>query len=359
MKVKELIRRIERIVPPDWALPDDPIGLLVGDPERDVKRVLVGLEAATAFLRQAVRRKADFLLVHHPLIYHPLRRLLENDPVQRLVRELIRRDMALYAAHTNFDLHPEGMAKTWAVKLGCRSMHPLAPKPQGRRLKLVVFVPPEHTDKVREALAGAGAGNIGEYSRCSFSARGEGTFCGSEESNPFTGRSGVFERAEEDRLEMILPERAKWAVVNALYAAHPYEEPAYDLFELDEFRDLRQALWIGEFERALSWDEFLRRVSASLPRPEPLGGVRPKPRRRIRKIALATGGGASLISMAAGLDVDAYLTGEVGYHSLWEANELGLNVVTAGHGGSESLFAESIVPLLSRYINEVVWLTEQ
>lgn len=359
MKLKELIRRIERAVPPDWALPNDPIGLLVGDPEREVKRVLVGLEATTAFLRQAVRRKAEFLLVHHPLVYHPLKRLLENDPVQRLVRELIRRDMALYAAHTNFDLHPEGMARTWAVKLGCRSMHPLAPKPQGRCLKLVVFVPPSQTDKVREALAAAGAGHIGEYSQCSFSTRGEGTFCGSEKTNPFIGQSGIFERAEEDRLEMILPERAKWAVVNALYAAHPYEEPAYDLLEMDEFRDLRQALWIGEFEKALSWDEFQCRVSASLPRPEPLGGVRPNPRRRIRKIALSTGNGASLISMAAALDVDAYLTGEVGYHSLWEANELGLNVIAAGHGGSESLFAESIVPLLNRYADGVVWLPER
>ena len=120
MKIKELIRRIEHAIPPDWALPDDPIGLHVGDPNRTVRRVLVGLEASSSFLKQAVRRKADLLFVHHPLIFRPLKRLVENDPVQRLIRELVRSDIALYAAHTNFDLHPGRNGSIVGAKVGLR-----------------------------------------------------------------------------------------------------------------------------------------------------------------------------------------------------------------------------------------------
>jgi dinuclear metal center YbgI/SA1388 family protein len=358
MKLKELIRRIEHAVPPDWALPDDPIGLHVGDPEKEVQRVLVGLELSTAFLKQAERRKAELVLVHHPLIYRPLRQLLESDPVQRLVRELVRRDMALYAAHTNLDLHPEGMAKVWAKKLGCTSMQPLAEKPQGRQLKLATFTPPDHTDRIRRALGAAGAGAIGDYSLCSYTLQGEGTFQGSQGANPFIGKSGNFERVREDRLEMILPERAKWSVVKALYETHPYEEPAYELYPLDIFRDLRQALWIAEFERKLSWDQFMQRIYASLPGLQTPGGVRPDRKRRVKRIAISTGSGSSFLSTVASLGVDAYLTGEVGYHQLWEAEELGVNTVTVGHDWSESFFAETIVPLVSKHCDGVEWAPE-
>lgn len=358
MKIRDLVQRIEHAVPPGWALPDDPIGLHAGDPNRDVKRVLVGLEASTAFLKQAVQRGAELLLVHHPLIYRPLRRLLENDPVQRLIRELVRRDIALYAAHTNFDLHPEGMAKVWAKKLGCVSMRPLAEKPQGKQLKLVTFVPSEYTDRLRTVLGKAGAGTLGDYLFCSYTLQGEGTFQGAEQTNPFIGKSGNFERVREDRLEMILPERAKWNVIQTLYEIHPYEEPAYELYILDEFRDLRQALWIAEFDRKLSWEEWIQRIRVSLPKLETPGGVRPIRKRRVKRLALSTGSGSSFISTAASLDVDAFLTGEVGYHQLWEASELGFNVTTVGHDLSESFFAEAMIPLVKKYCSEVEWMPE-
>ena len=251
------------------------------------------------------------------------------------------------------------MAPLWARKLGCASMQPAADKPQGRRLKLVTFVPSDCTDRLRAALSDAGAGNIGEYSHCSYASKGEGTFLGSDRTDPFIGEQGAFERAAEDRLEMILPERAKWSVVKALYNVHPYEEPAYDLYRLDEFRDLRQALWIAEFKKALTWEEWMNRIHASLPKLETPGGVRPNRKKRIRRIALSTGSGSSFVSSVASMNVDAYLTGEVGYHLLWEANEMGLNVVTVGHDLSESFFAEAAIPLVERDCPEVTWLAEK
>ncbi|MEW6235651.1 MAG: Nif3-like dinuclear metal center hexameric protein [Candidatus Omnitrophota bacterium] len=356
MKLHELVRLIENAVPLEWALPDDPVGLQIGDPDREVHRVLAALEASTEIIRQAVRQKADLLLVHHPLIYSPLRKLLENHPIQRLARELVRQDMAFYAAHTNMDLHPEGMAKVWAEKLGCEQAHPLASKPQSGRLKLITFVPPDFTDRVRQALAEAGAGVIGEYDLCSFSLRGTGTFRGSDRSNPFIGRAGALEKAEEDRLEMILPNEKKHAVVNALFAAHPYEEPAYDLYPLEDFRDIGQAVWVAEFRKKLTWNAFMERVKKSLPHPPEFGGVRPDAKRKVGRIALSTGSGSSVLPIVKKLDVDAYLTGEMGYHYLWEANEERLNTVTVGHGVSESLFPETIIPLLQRFTDKITWI---
>ncbi len=358
MKLKELIGLIEHAVPLDWALPKDPVGLHVGDPDQEVKRVYVGLEVSSDFLKKAIRNKADMLLVHHPLIFQPLKRLVENDPVQRLIREIVKHDLALYAAHTNLDLHPEGMAKIWAQKLGCSTMHPLANKPQGRQLKITTYVPEDHLHSIRDALGKAGAGVIGEYDQCSFSVQGEGTFRGSEHSNPFIGNAGVFEKAAEIRLEMLLPERAKWSVVKALYAAHPYDEPAYELYILDEFRDLNQAVWIAQFDKKLSWDDFINRVSHSIPNSEFISEMRPDKRKRIQQIAISTGSGSSLVSLAANLGVDAYLTGEVGYHQLWEANESGLNTVVVGHGQSESFFAETIIPIVDKFTENITWIGE-
>ncbi|MFB3787897.1 MAG: Nif3-like dinuclear metal center hexameric protein [bacterium] len=358
MKIKDLTRILEHAVPLEWALPDDPVGLQVGDPEREIRRIMPGLEMSTHFLEEAVRLQADFLLVHHPLIFRPLRRLLESDPVQRLARELIRRELALYAMHTNLDLHPQGMAPLWARKLGCARVTPLTAKPQAARLKLVTFVPPEHTDRVREALGRAGAGIIGEYDQCSFTSRGTGTFRGSGRANPFLGRAGAFERADEDRLEMVLPVARKWAVIQALYQAHPYEEPAYDLYALEDARDMRQALWIAEFDRKLSWSEFEKRIMKSRPGLKSLGGVRPDRRRQIRRAALSTGSGNSMLPLIYPLDVDVFLTGEMGYHYLWEAKENRLNVITIGHDFSETLFAETVTAILEPLTRgtDILWL---
>ena len=358
MKLAEFVRRLEPIIPLSWALPEDPVGLQIGDPEQEVKRVIVTLEVSTRSAQKAIAEHADVLLAHHPLIYRPLWKLLADNPVQRLAGELIRNRIALYAAHTNFDLHPQGMAGVWAKRLGCIRAKPLAAKPQAGQLKLVTFVPAEYTDSVRQALAQAGAGRIGDYDLCSFTTQGIGTFRGSEKTNPFIGQAGVFEKQEEERLEMILPAHKQTAVVNALYASHPYEEPAYDLYPLQDVRGLRQALWTAEFKKKLSWSEFAQRVAQSLPAPVSLGGVRPDRRRKVQRIAISTGSANDLIATVADLEIDAYLTGEVGYHYLWEAEERRLNVMTVGHGASECWFSQAVLAMVAPAIDEITWIRD-
>jgi dinuclear metal center YbgI/SA1388 family protein len=355
MKLNEFIKIVERVIPLEWALENDPVGLQIGDGNREIQRVALAMETSAKLLQKVTAKKADLLFVHHPLLFRPLKRILENDPVQRLARELIRRDIALYAAHTNLDLHPQGMAKIWALKLGCKSAKPLLARPQADQLKIVTFIPPGHVDHVREALAKAGAGRIGEYDLCSFNLEGVGTFRGSEHTNPFLGQAGVFEQEQEIRLEMILPTKRQNAVVNALYASHPYEEPAYDLYPLQSGRDIQQAVWLAEFEKKITWQELEKRVDKSLPLSPTFVNVRPDPQRKIKTLAISTGSGSSLIPLASSLGGDAYLTGEVGYHQLWEAEERGLNVMTVGHGSSESLFPETVHALLQKHVDGIDW----
>lgn len=358
MKLWELIKQIEAIVPPGWALPKDPIGLHIGDTKQPIQRVFVALEATRELVEKAAKQKCDLMFVHHPLLFHPLASILEGDAVGRIARRLIQNDIALYAAHTNFDLHPEGMAKRWLSKMGCTNIHPAMPKPKGQELKLVTYSPPSHTAEIRTALSAAGAGVIGEYDQCSYTSAGYGTFRGSEATNPYTGQAGMFEQVDEERVEMVLPPSRKAAVVEALFAAHPYEEPAYDIYPLETVIDLRQALWIGEFAPEKTWPEFEETIHQSLPIPPSLNGVRPRPDGKVGRIAVSTGSGSSMIQAASRLGVDAYLTGEAGYHNLWEAHEQGLNLVLAGHGVSESFFAETAIDLLKPRISDIEWVSE-
>ncbi len=359
MILKDLLKSIERVFPKEWALEGDPVGLLLGDPEQEVHNAMAALEVSSDLLKQIKRKNVEFLFVHHPLLFHPLKRVLENDPVQRLVRELIRNDIALYAAHTNVDLHPQGMAKTWASKLGCKKAEPLAAKPQAGQLKLATFVPAENANQVREALSAAGAGIIGEYDLCSYNLEGYGTFRGSEQSDPYLGQAGQLETEAETRVEMVLPQGKKQQVVKALWEVHPYEEPAYDLYPMEDVKGLEQALWIAEFEKAISWKQFEERVQNSVVSYAAITNNRFIPKKKIKKIAISTGSGSRFIQMACGLEVDAYLTGEAGYHLLWEAKEAKLPVITAGHDASELFFAETVIPLLQPFTSDVNWLAEK
>ncbi len=344
--LRELLHIFERAVPPQAALEGDPIGLHVGDPSQPISKVMTALEVTGPIIDQAEKAGAELLLVHHPLIFSPLKRLTERGAVERLTARLIRSGIALYAMHTNLDLHPQGMGLTWCRRLGLQDPSPVLPPPKSSEFKIVTFVPESHLERVREALARAGAGRIGDYDTCSFAHPGTGSFRGGERSKPFAGQAGCLEFEAEQRLEMVVPAGRVSPVVTALAEAHPYEEPAYDLIRLADFRDLAHAVWTGGFEKGLPWDAFLSRVSKSIPGFTGARASTPPRRTRIRRVALSTGSGSSCLPVAMGLDVDAYLTGELGYHLFWEAREMGFPVVAVGHYESERFFSETVKRIL-------------
>ncbi|HEY5387220.1 MAG TPA: Nif3-like dinuclear metal center hexameric protein, partial [Thermoleophilia bacterium] len=232
MKVRDVIAAVDRLASFDLAEPWDHVGLQVGSPSDAVRGVLVTLEVDDAALDQAVASGCDLLLVHHPLIFDPLERLSDDSEAGRLALRAARGGAAVIAAHTNLDKAHGGIADIIAELLGLEATAPLAPA-AADALKLVGFVPADGADLVRKALFAAGAGVIGEYEHCSWAVEGQGTFFGREGAEPTRGRAGRDETVSELRLEVVFPRRLKRRVTGAYVAAHPYEEPAYDLYPVE------------------------------------------------------------------------------------------------------------------------------
>ena len=232
MKLSEIIPLLEEIAPPEYAKPDDAIGLQIGDPDQDVRRVIVTVDVTPAVVGEAIRRSADLLVAHHPLVsvkYAPLASIRLDVYPQSLVYKLVNAGTALYVMHTNYDAAAGGINDVLAERLGVVDTKVLEPTYAGKMFKLVTFVPGEAVDAVRDALAEAGAGVIGNYSHCSFQSPGTGTFKPMPGAEPYVGKVGELEKAPEFRLEVLVPEAGLHDAISALLAAHPYEEVAYDV----------------------------------------------------------------------------------------------------------------------------------
>lgn len=325
---------IEELAPLHWAESWDNVGLQVGDPAAAVQRVLVALELTDAVMEEAERLGCDLVVVHHPPLFRPLKALrFDSRPARRLLR-LIRSGIALYAAHTNLDQAPGMTNDTLAAAAGLTECEVLKPTGEERYVKLVVFVPKGHEDAVRDALAGAGAGHIGNYSHCTFQVPGIGTFLPLEGTNPFIGQQGRLERVEELRLETIVPESVAARAVQAMIAAHPYEEVAYDLYPLANPGTARGHGRIGRLGQPVRLAQLAERLKAALR--TPAVRIVGDPDRMVATVAVGAGAGADLIRPAAARGADVLVTGDVKYHEAQEALDLGLALVDVGHYSSEA-----------------------
>jgi len=332
MKIKDVAAVMEEIAPARFAEEWDRIGLQVGDAEASVDRVLVALTPTPRVLDEAVERGAQLVVSHHPLIFKPLASLTGASAVERLVAGFVRRGVALFAAHTNYDSAPGGVNDVLAQCLGLRDVRPMVAA-RAKLRKLVVFVPPRNVEDVAAAICGAGAGSIGKYSNCTFRSEGTGTFLPSEAARPHIGRPGVLERVPEVRLESIMPEHRTAAVVQAMLAAHPYEEPAFDIHPLEndiEESRLGRCGTLPEPMRAREFAEFVaRKLDAQATR---FAG---DPEASVRNVAVCGGGGGEMFAEAAARGCQAYVTGDVKYHTLADARDAGLVIVDAGHAETE------------------------
>lgn len=335
LTVKKVISYLEEIAPPSLALPGDPIGLQLGNPGAEVKRVMVSLDPDILTVREAVNSGVEMLVTHHPLFFHKLSSIDESRPVGALVSEAIRGRLNIYSAHTNFDIAPEGVTFKLAEAIGLPTTEAEVLEVTGSEqlLKLVVFVPAGHEDIILNALFGAGAGQIGRYSHCSFQTGGTGTFMPEEGTTPFIGVSGVMEKVDELRLETILPATRRAGVISALIKSHPYEEVAYDLYPLDlEGKNVGLGLLIDSGE-SFSLERLVQLCRENLTECSPRGIGFGKS--DYRKIALCGGSGGSLIEHTAGRGADILISGDFRYHDLKQAEELGLALIDAGHAATE------------------------
>lgn len=313
--LREVLDVLEAAYPPDLAMDWDAVGLVCGDPAETVEKVLFAVDPTPETVDEAIGSGAQLLVTHHPLLLRGVHGVGADTPKGALLHRLIRSGVALYTAHTNADVADPGVSDALAAALGLAVDGPLEPDPAPALDKVVTFVPVGPAiAQVHAALSDAGAGNVGNYSHCSFATAGTGQFLPLDGAVPAIGEVGKLERVAETRLEMVLPRSRRRAVLAALRAAHPYEEPAFDLLEMAPVPSARGLGRVGTLPRSEPFAEFTRRVARALP--ATAWGVRGAgdPEREVRRVAVCGGAGDSALGAAARAGVDAYVTADLRHH---------------------------------------------
>ncbi len=345
-KCREIMAIMETLAPPELAAEWDNVGLLLGDPEKEVRRILVALDVTPEVVEEAGSRGANLIISHHPLFFRPWKNLRFDCGQGALIRRLIQEDIMVYSAHTNLDFAALGVSYHLAVKLGLEDIEILKPTYQERYYKLVTFVPAEAESQVREAICAAGAGWIGNYSHCTFRIPGTGTFLPLAGTNPYIGQEGKLEEVKEYRLETILPRERLPEVLQALHKAHPYEEVAYDIYPLANEGPAQGIGRLGQLPQPVSLQELALTVKKELgvERVVVVGDSE----RKIKKVAVCGGAGSDMIETARVKGAEVLVTGDIKYHEARRALELGLALIDAGHFATERV----IVPALVQYLQE-------
>lgn len=310
-----VVAALEAAYPPALALDWDAVGLVCGDPDEPVSRVLFAVDPVPETVDEALDTGAQLLVTHHPLLLRGVHGVGADTPKGALLHRLIRGGVGLFTAHTNADIAAPGVSDALAAALGLTTVGALQPEPAPALDKIVTFVPiGPAIAQVHTALAAAGAGRLGNYSHCSFATAGTGQFLPLEGAVPAVGEIGTLERVAETRLEMVLPRAARRDVVAALRAAHPYEEPAFDLLEMAPLPSARGLGRVGELPEPEGFAAFTRRVAAALP--ATAWGVRGAgdPDREIRRVAVCGGAGDSALDAATAAGADAYVTADLRHH---------------------------------------------
>lgn len=349
-RVNDLLGLLNGLWPPGLAEDWDNVGLQVGDPDAEIKRVLVCLDAEEIALAEAEKTGAQVIISHHPLLHRPLKRLTPGDETGRVLFRAIRNGIAVLSAHTNLDRAADGLNDWLAARLGLIDPQPLERPQSGAFYKLVVFVPAGHEDELMEAVFAAGAGQIGNYDRCSFRTSGTGSFRGDDGTSPFIGAAGKYEEAEELRLETIVPADRLTKVVARMRKAHPYEEVAYDLLPLANLQPEVGLGRIGDLPAPLSLQGFAEQVRSRLQ----VATLRlvGEPQKMIRKVAVCGGSGVSLLADALRRGADCLVTGDVKYHDAQRARAEGLALIDAGHFATEQLMVAELSSRLRQVVAE-------
>jgi dinuclear metal center YbgI/SA1388 family protein len=319
--VGSVVAELDHLYPRQWAQNWDAVGLVCGDPADPVTRVLLSVDPVADVVDEAIARDADLLVVHHPLLLRAVQSVATTDFKGRVLHRLIRARCALYVAHTNADVAVPGVSDALARVLGLADLRPLAPDPADAVDKVVVFVPHHAADQVVDAMAEAGAGRIGEYNRCAWTTPGTGTFVPSGRAQPFVGTAGRREHVDETRVEMVLPRTSRLAVVEALRAAHPYEEPAFDVLELASDSGERGIGRVGNLPEPTTLERFAAHVARVLPATAQGVRVAGNPVAVVRTVAVCGGSGDSLFGAVRASGADVYVTADLRHHPASEARE--------------------------------------
>ncbi|WP_294285163.1 Nif3-like dinuclear metal center hexameric protein [uncultured Chryseobacterium sp.] len=344
MKLRTVISKIEERIKISQAEDFDNVGLLCGSWDRDVSGILVCHDALEQVVEEAILKNSNLIVCFHPIIFSGLKSLTGKNYVERAVIKAIENKIAIYAVHTAFDNDFFGVNRRICDQLGLKNLKVLQPKKNNLK-QLTVFVPKEYSGKVREALFSAGAGNIGFYDECSFTINGNGTFRPVEGSDPFSGQQDVRENADEDMVSVIFEDYKQGQILNAMKTAHPYEEVAHQIYSLDNTNQYSGLGMYGDLEEPMEEKDFLKLVKEKFG----LEMIRHSDfnNKKIKRVGVLGGSGATGIRSAISKKCDAYLTGDVKYHDFFLA-ESKMLICDIGHFESEQFVTQQLFEILSQ-----------
>lgn len=340
MKLSKIIGILESYAPTKLACQGDNIGLQVGTEEAEIKKIILTMDLTLEKLKKIQPNNNVLIVTHHPLIFDPLLNVNLKTAKGSLIAELIKKNVNLYVAHTNLDAAPFGVNYYLGKLLGIEDEETqvLWPTYVERLYKVVVFIPTEKIKQIRLAMASAGAGQIGDYSCCSFSVKGEGTFLAGTTSSPYIGSKGVFEKFREERLEMIVGDINLGNVITAMKKHHPYDEVAYDVYPLaNEGRVYGLGRYV-ELEKERDLNHFIKKIKGRI------RGYTYK--KKIKKLAYVSGTSKKVFREAANKKVDCLIIGEIDYHQELVAREEKIIVIELGHFESENFIFKKMIPFL-------------
>ena len=345
MICREIINSLEQLAPARYAESFDNVGLLVGHKEKQVSKIMLALDASEDVIDQCVEQKVDLLITHHPIIFSPLKRLNWDDLNARRVMKLLENNIACYAIHTNFDI--KVMAEEAARKLNLSNPQILQVTHVQKYKKLVVYVPTDSVDKVRAAMTHEGAGFIGNYSDCTFGAKGTGSFKPLEGTNPYIGKQDELTFTDEVRLETIVKEEDLNRTIQAMLRVHPYEEVAYDIYNLENEVQCEGIGRYGYLKNDMTLSDLVNIVKNQfgVSKVKVWGDVN----RKVASVAISPGAGKSMIKDAKKAKVDVFITGDIDHHEALDCVEEGLMIIDAGHFGTEYFMVDIVKEYLKKF----------
>lgn len=347
MKLKTLVKKIESKYPLNLAYDWDNVGLLVGDFDSEINKVMVSLEANENVIQEAIKNNVDLIVTHHPFIFKKLNKINTGDLKGRLIHSLIKNNIALYSMHTNFDIAFDGLNDYFMEVMGFEKCKILEVTNSEVLYKLAVYVPVTHIDIVKDALGKSGAGHIGNYSHCSFSSEGKGNFRPLEGSNPFIGSNGEIETVEEIKIETIVPQKILGSVISKMISAHPYEEVAYDLYKLENKGDSVGLGRVSKLDKEINLEELCNLIKDKLNMKHirVVGNLETK----INKVAVVTGSGSDMVKKAQRSGADVLISGDVKYHEAQDILDMGMCLIDCGHFESENIFND----VMKRFLDTI------
>ncbi|WP_163539611.1 Nif3-like dinuclear metal center hexameric protein [Gracilibacillus sp. YIM 98692] len=327
--VRDVIQLFENWVPKSYAESWDNVGLQIGDMEKPVKRLMITLDVVEKVVDEAIDKKADMIIAHHPLFFESLKSINLNSPKGKVIAKLMKHQISVYTAHTNLDIAEGGVNDLLAEKLELRDTKVLVPTKTDHLLKFIAYVPHTHVDSFKEAIGNAGAGHIGNYSHCTFQSEGKGAFKPLSGTNPFIGTQGEIEQVNEYKVETIIKESQLEYMIQVAQEAHPYEEMAYDIVPLQNKGKVNGLGRYGKIDKKMNLEEYVEVVKKAYQ--VPFVRFVGNKEKTVKKVAILGGSGKGFIKQAQKVGADLYITGDLTFHDAQDAEQAGISLIDPGH----------------------------